>query len=58
MLGEMLDAWMYGNGLIELEEFESQIEKVSTDDILALAREFFIAERRVEGVVRGAGKTV
>lgn len=58
VLGEMLDAWMYGNGLIELEEFESQIEKVSTDDILALAREFFIAERRVEGVVRGAGKTV
>lgn len=58
VLGEMLDAWTYGNGLRELEEFESQIESVTVEDILSLAREFFVAERRVEGVVRGIGKTV
>jgi zinc protease len=58
VLGEMLDAWMYGNGLRELEEFESEIESVTTDDILSLAREFFDPTRRVEGVVRGVGKTV
>ena len=58
VLGEILDAWIYGNGLRELEEFESEIDRVTSGDILDLAREFFIAERRVEGVVRGVGKTV
>jgi zinc protease len=58
VLGEILDAWLYGNGLSELEEFESQVERVTASDIRALAREFFIPERRVEGIVRGVGKTV
>jgi zinc protease len=58
ILGEMLDAWMNGNGLRELEEFESQIDAVTADDILELAKEYFLPDRRVEGVVRGVGKVV
>jgi len=58
ILGEMLDAWMNGNGLKELDEFESHVEAVTADDILALAREYFLPDRRVEGVVRGVGKVV
>ena len=58
MLGELLDAWMYGNGLSELVDYESSIDRVSAEDILALAREYFLPELRVEGVVRGVGRTV
>jgi len=55
-LAEVLDAWMFGGGLSELEEYEASIESVTAGDILALAREFFDPARRVEGVVRGKGK--
>jgi zinc protease len=55
-LAEMLDAWMFGGGLSELEEYEASVESVTADDILALAEEFFDPSRRVEGIVRGQGK--
>ena len=58
VLAEMLDAFMYGSGLGEIEQFNSSIEAVTADDILSLAREFFDPSRRVEGVVRGVGKRV
>jgi zinc protease len=58
VLSEMLDAFMYGSGLGEIERFDSSIEAVTADDILALAREFFDSSRRVEGIVRGVGKRV
>jgi zinc protease len=58
VLGEMLDAWMYGSGLRELLEYETSIANVTAADILSLAREFFVRDRHVEGIVRGIGKTV
>ena len=58
VLAEMLDAWMYGSGLRELEEYESRIESVTASDILALSQKYFVPETRVEGIVRGVGKTV
>ena len=58
VLAEMLDAWMYGSGLRELVEFESSVGSITAADILSVAREYFIRERRVEGIVRGIGKTV
>jgi predicted Zn-dependent peptidase len=54
----MLVAWLFGTGLRELTEYESRVQSVTSVDILALAREFFVPERRVEGVVRGVGKSV
>jgi len=53
VLGDVVDAWLFGAGLAELAEEESAIERVSADDILALAREYYTEERVVEGVVRG-----
>jgi zinc protease len=58
VLAEMLDAYMFGTGLGELSSFESSILSVTAHDIQSLASEFFDPSRRVEGVVRGIGKTV
>ena len=58
VLADMLDAWMFGSGLAELDEFEGHISAVTTADIQRLAREYFDPARRVEGVVRGVGKVV
>jgi zinc protease len=58
LLGEMLDAFLLGTGLREIDEHDRLIEAVTAADILALARESFVESTRVEGVVRGVGKTV
>ncbi len=58
ILGDMLDAWMFGRGLRELAEHDAMISAVTADDILDLARTFFDPSRRVEGIVRGVGKVV
>jgi zinc protease len=57
VLGEMVDAWMFGE-LRELEEYERRIRSVTSRGIRDTARRYFAAERRVEGIVRGVGKRV
>jgi zinc protease len=58
VLGDMIDAWMLGTGVHELEEHDARISAVSAADVQRVAREYFDPERRVEGVVRGIGRTV
>ena len=58
LLGEMLDAWMFGEGLQELLEYDARIRSVTADQMRDVARRYFDPERRVEGIVRGVGKTV
>ncbi|MEO5903334.1 MAG: pitrilysin family protein [Gemmatimonadaceae bacterium] len=58
ILGDMLDAWMFGSGLNEINDFESRISSVTPSDIQQLARDFFDPSRRVEGLVCGVGKIV
>ena len=58
VLGEMLDAWLVGTGLAELADYETRIAEVSTADVHALALRYFDPERRVEGIIRGVGRTV
>ncbi len=58
ILGDLLDAWMFGSGLAELDEFESSIAAVTPADIQNLARKYFDPAHHVEGVVRGVGKVV
>ncbi|HEY5544897.1 MAG TPA: pitrilysin family protein [Gemmatimonadaceae bacterium] len=53
VLGEMLDAWLFGAGLEELDEFESRVSAVTAVGIQSYAAAAFDPERRVEGVVRG-----
>jgi len=58
LLGEMLDAWMFGEGLRELLEYDGKVRDVTADELRDLARKYFDPEKRVEGIVRGTGKSV
>jgi zinc protease len=55
ILGDVLDAWVFGS-LAELGAFERQVESVTPERILVVAQRYFDQARRVEGIVRGAGK--
>ena len=57
VLSDVVDAWLFGR-LSELDEFESQIRRVTPERMRAVAERYFDPERRVEGIVRGVGKTV
>lgn len=54
VLGEIVDAWMLGEGLQELDDYERSIRGVTAADIRELAIQAFDPNRRVEGVVRGS----
>ena len=57
LLADVVSAWMDGR-LAELDEFGARVRGVTRDDLQALARRYFDPARRVEGIVRGVGKTV
>jgi zinc protease len=57
VLGEMVDAWLFGT-LHDLEAFENRVRAVTAQGIMDTARAYFDLDRRVEGIVRGAGKSV
>ncbi|HEX7939934.1 MAG TPA: pitrilysin family protein [Gemmatimonadaceae bacterium] len=56
VLAEVVDAWIFGD-LGELLTFEASVRAVTAEGIRAVARKWFDPDRRVEGVVRGTGKT-
>ena len=58
VLGDLVDAWLVGEGLGELDRHDERVRAVTARGILALARRYFDEGRRVEGVVRGVGKVV
>jgi zinc protease len=58
VLGDIVDAWLFGTGLQELQEHSARVTAVSADDIMRLADEYFDPDRRVEGIVRGTGVDV
>ncbi|MEO7217007.1 MAG: pitrilysin family protein [Gemmatimonadaceae bacterium] len=53
ILGDIINAWLSGIGLAELDRATERIESVSADDILRLAQKYFDPDRAIEGVVRG-----
>jgi zinc protease len=57
VLSEVIDAWLFGE-LSDLELFEQNVRGVTTRRMQRLAQRYFDPERRVEGIVRGVGKTV
>lgn len=57
VLGEMVDAWMFG-ALQELDEYESRVRAVTAEGIRVTAHKYLDPRRRVEGIVRGVGKVV
>jgi zinc protease len=58
VLGDLVDAWLFGHGLAELDEHDDRVRAVTPAAIQALARNYFDESRRVEGIVRGVGRTV
>jgi len=58
VLSELVDAWLYGSGLHELEEHDARVRAVTPAQIRDVAQRYFVEGRRVEGVVRGVVKTV
>jgi zinc protease len=52
---EILEAWVAGSGLGELEDPAAAFRSVTAADVLRVAQRALDAERRVEGVVRGTG---
>jgi len=52
-----VDAWMFGT-LAELEEFQARVRAVTAQGMMQTAQRYFDPSRRVEGIVRGVGKTV
>ncbi len=53
--GEILDAWIAGSGLAELEDPAAAFRAVTADDVMRIATEYLTPGRRAEGVVRGSG---
>jgi predicted Zn-dependent peptidase len=57
VLGEILEAWMIGGGLADLEDPGAAFRGVSAADINELASRYLLQARRAEGVIRGTTQT-
>ena len=53
VLGEILDAWLEGTGLTELEDPVAPYHAVTAGDVARVAERYLDPARRAEGVVRG-----
>ncbi|HEY7895102.1 MAG TPA: pitrilysin family protein [Gemmatimonadaceae bacterium] len=53
VLGDVLDAWMFGRSLLELGEHDARIGAVTAAEMQRLAQRYLDANRRVEAVVAG-----
>ena len=53
--GEILDAWVAGNGLEELADPAAPFRAVEVEDVLRVAAASLDPARKAEGVVRGTG---
>ena len=58
VLADLVDAFLYGGGLHELDEHDDRVRAVTGAQMRDVAEEFFVEERRVEGIVRGVPKSV
>ena len=52
-LGDMIDAWMTGDGLAELDDEVPRLQAVTAADVQQVARQWIDPDRRVEAIVRG-----
>jgi zinc protease len=53
--GEILEAWIAGTGLEELDDPAARYRAVTAEAVMQVAAEHLVASRRAEGVVRGSG---
>jgi zinc protease len=52
---EILEAWLAGVGLEDLEDPGASYRRVSAEQVRAVARRYLRPERRAEGLIRGTG---
>jgi zinc protease len=57
VLSDIIDTWLFGE-LRDLERFEDRVLAVTPERVQRVAERYFDPERRVEGIVRGAGRAV
>ncbi|MFN8573417.1 MAG: pitrilysin family protein [Gemmatimonadaceae bacterium] len=57
-LAEMVDAWLFGEGLEELQRYDDRVWAQTPEDLQRVAQRYFHRERHVEGIVRGTGRKV
>jgi zinc protease len=55
LAGEILEAWMIGNGLEDLRDPGAAYRSVTAQDVLQVAQRNLVPELRSEGIVRGSG---
>ncbi len=55
VLSDVIDAWLVGTGLEELDEFEERVMAVTAREMREMAERYFDEGRLVEGIVRGVG---
>ena len=58
LLGEMIDAWLFGRGLGEIDEHDARIRRVTVREMQELANRYFVERELVQSVVRGTGRRV
>ena len=58
LLGEMIDAWLFGRGLGEIAEHDARIRSVTAVEMQELANRYFVERELVQAVVRGTGRRV
>jgi zinc protease len=55
LAGEILEAWVIGNGLGDLDNPGAVFRGVSAEDVARVAQQYLRPSERAEGVVRGTG---
>ena len=58
LLGEIIDAWIFGRGLHEIDEHDARIRAVTAEQMQELANRYFVESALVQAVIRGTGRRV
>jgi len=58
LLGELIEAWLFGRGLGEIDEHDARIRRVTAREMQELANRYFDERALVQSVIRGAGRSV
>ncbi|HEV7704446.1 MAG TPA: pitrilysin family protein, partial [Gemmatimonadaceae bacterium] len=58
LLGELIDAWLFGRGLAEIDEHDARIRRVTASEMQQLANRYFVESALVQSVIRGTGRRV
>ncbi|HEU4566069.1 MAG TPA: pitrilysin family protein [Gemmatimonadaceae bacterium] len=53
VLGDVVDAWLFGRSLAELDAHDAMVRAVTPERMQSLARRYFDESRLVQGIVRG-----